>query len=31
MSTITGEKLKAINTVCGYLKSNAARMKYDEY
>ncbi len=28
---LTGEKLKTINTVCGYLTNNAARMKYDEY
>lgn len=28
---LTGGKLKTINTVCGYLKNNAARMKYDEY
>ena len=28
---LADEKLKAINTVCGYLKNNAARMKYDEY
>lgn len=28
---LTGDKLKTINTVCGYLTNNAARMKYDEY
>ncbi|MEO1983111.1 MAG: hypothetical protein ABGZ24_21585 [Fuerstiella sp.] len=28
---LTGEKLKTINTVCGYLTNNATRMKYDEY
>lgn len=28
---LSGEKLKTINTVYGYLTNNVARMKYDEY
>lgn len=28
---ISGNKKKTINTVCGYLKANLKRMRYDEY